>query len=158
MDTKWEINRVSTRERIFSKIKTEMPQPVGIMIFGADGELKEQVVRSFTNALQGFATFHSGAPDTATLVAMFEAHRPAVVTLNADESSSHSLRHELVKVMQNAGAASVVGVYAKARPHQIRPLASSKESVQLNKQIAAIERSQPSADGLDYLVVVNESI
>ena len=43
MKQKWEINRVSTPERIFNKIKLEMARPVGIVLFGADCEFKNEV-------------------------------------------------------------------------------------------------------------------
>ena len=46
MDKKWEIRKVSTPERIFSKISEEMPRPVSILLFGADCEFKRGRKRS----------------------------------------------------------------------------------------------------------------
>lgn len=78
------------------------------------------------------------------------------MTLDSAESSTHGLRYELVKVMRNAGAGSVVGIYAKVDKVPVRPLMSSLEKVEFNKQITAIEQSNPNADGLDYFIVVEE--
>ena len=156
MSKKWEIQRVSTSERIFDKIKEEMAQPVGIVLFGADCDFKNEVLDAIVDGLRGFARYYTKAPDTATLVRNIKNHSAVVVTLDSAESSTHGLRHELVKVMRNAGAGSVVGIYAKVDKVPVRPLMSSLEKVEFNKQITAIEQSNPNADGLDYFIVVEE--
>lgn len=156
MNKKWEIRRVSTSERIFNKIKEEIAQPVGIVLFGADCDFKNEVLDTMVEELRGFARYYTKAPDTATLVRAIKDHLAVVVVLNSDESSTHELRHELVKVMRNAGAETVVGIYAKVSKEPIRPLLSSLEKVESNKQITAIEQSNPTADGLDYFIVVEE--
>ncbi len=156
MDKKWEIRRVSTSERIFNKIKEEMAQPVGIVLFGVDCDFKNEVLDAMVEELRGFARYYTKAPDTATLVRAIKTNLAVVVTLNSDESSMHSLRHELVKTMRNAGAETVVGIYAKVDKEPIRPLVSSLEKVEFNKRVAAVEQSNPTADGLDYFIVVEE--
>ncbi len=40
---KWQINRVSTPERIFDKVQKEMAQPVGVFVFGADCDFKNEI-------------------------------------------------------------------------------------------------------------------
>lgn len=156
MNKKWEIRRVSTSERIFNKIKEEIAQPVGIVLFGADCDFKNEVLDTMVEELQGFARYYTKAPDTVTLVRAIKDHLAVVVMLSSDESSTHGLRHELVKVMRNAGAETVVGIYAKASKEPIRPLVSSLERVEFNKQVTAVEQSNPTADGLDYFIVVEE--
>jgi len=156
MDKKWEINRVSTPERIFDKIKTEMAQPVGIVFFGADCDFKNEVLDAMVEELRGFDCYYTEAPDTAALMKAIQVHSAVAVTLNSEESSMHSLRQELVKAMRNAGAKTVVGVYAKSEKIPIRSLTSSLEDAKFNRQVAAIKRSNPTADGLDYFVVVGK--
>lgn len=158
MELKWEIRRVSTPERIFSKIK-EMAQPVGIVLFGVDCDFKNEVLDTMVEELRGFARYYTTAPDTATLVRAIKGHSAVVVALNSDESSTHGLRHELVKVMRNAGAETVVGIYAKAKKKPIpfgKATISAAKDRRVNQQIDAIEQSNPNADGLDYFVVVEE--
>lgn len=157
MKLKWEIRRVSTPERIFNKIKEEMAQPVGIVLFGADGELKNKTLDAMMERLRGFADYHiDKTPSTDNLIWTLDRYSAVVVVLRSDESSTHGLRHKLVKMMRNAGAKTVVGIYAKVNKEPIRPLVSSLEKVEFNKQITAIEQSDPTADGLDYFVVVEE--
>lgn len=44
MNEKWRISKVSTPERIFGKIREKMAQSVGIVMLGADCELKTEVL------------------------------------------------------------------------------------------------------------------
>ena len=158
MSTKWEIKRVSTPERIFDKIKTEMAQPVGIVLFGADCDLKNEVWNTMMSELQGFARYYTNAPDTATLVKALKNYSAVAVALNGEESSSHELRHELVKVMQNAGAESVVGIFAKCEMPKPLPARGyfKKKTATLARQVTSLAECPPTPDGLTYLLVVNK--
>lgn len=105
MNARWEVSTVSTSEQIFNKIKEEMAQPVGIVLFGADCDLKDEVLDIIMRELQGFARYYTKAPDTVTLMRSVKKYPAIVIALTSDESGMHDLRHELVKVMRNAGAA-----------------------------------------------------
>lgn len=156
---KWEINKVSTPERIFDKIKEEMAQPVGIVIFGADCEFKNEVYETMMKELQGLARYYTKRPDIATLTKAVETYSAVVVMLGSDDSSQRELRHTLVNVMRNAGAKTVIGIYAKAKKKPIpfgKAMISVAKDKQVNQQIDAIEQSNPTADGLDYFIVVEE--
>ena len=158
MNQKWEIHRVSTSERIFDKINNEMAQPVGVVLFGADCEFKNEVQEDMMNALGGFAYHYTGIPNTATIVRALD-ERALTVTLNSYESAMHNLRHELVEVMRNAGAKTIVGIYAKAEKISI-PMGKAMVFVcrdkQINEQIDAIEQSNPTTDEFDYFIVAEE--
>lgn len=157
MDKKWEIRRVSTSERIFNKIKEGVAQPVGIVLFGVDSVFKNEVLDAMVESCEGLqTTILSKVPSTDTLVWAFSSHSAVVVMLNSDESSTYDLRHELVKVMRNTGAETVVGIYAKVKPYSPKALIRLSHANAVNKQIAMIERSNPTADGLDYFIVVEE--
>ena len=158
MDTRWEIDRISTPERIFAKVKTEMAQPVGIVFFGAYCDFRNEVLDTMLKELGEFARYYTTVPDTPTLVRAIQNHSAVAVILNSEKSGLHGLRHELVKVMKNAGAATVVGIYAKATKAPLRrrlPFFLSPQT-KFDKQLAAIEKSHPTADGLDYFIVVEE--
>lgn len=155
---RWEIDgKVSTPESIFGEIKAEMARPVGIVVYGADCELKEKVVGAVIGSLPGLATSNNAAP-TPTLVKYIQNNDMVAIILTPEEAAIHGLRHELVKVMRNAGANSMVGIYAKCRkPAPLPGRGFLKPKVAgLAKQIAAIERSNPNADGLEHFVVVTE--
>ncbi len=158
MNKRCEIREVSTLSTSSKRIK-EMAQPVGIVLFGADCGFKSEVLDVMVDGLRGFARYYTKAPDTATLVRAIKNHLAVVVMLNSDESSTHGLRHELVKVMRNAGAKTVVGIYVKAKKKPIpfgKAMISVARDKQVNHQIDAIEQSNPTADGLDYFIVVEE--
>lgn len=156
MNKKWEIRRVSTPERIFDKIKEEMAQPVGVVLFGVDGDFKKEVLHLMMDHLRGFAYYFDGAPDTKALVDATRNFQAVAVTLSGAESSTEGLRYELAKVMQAAGVKTVVGIYAKVEKVPIRPLMSNVEKLEFNKQITAIEAQNADDDWLDYSVTAEE--
>lgn len=156
----WEVRRVSTPERIFDKIKTEMPQPVGIVLFGADGDFKNKVLDTMVEALRGFADYYTAEtpPCTDTLIRAFDRHSAVAVMLNSEASSMHDLRHELVKVMRNVGAKTVVGIYAKSDLPKLsfgRSAATVIDSP-FRKQVRSLIDDPPTAEDFDYFIVVEE--
>lgn len=171
MSKKWEVRKVSTSECIFDKINNEMAQPVGIVLFGADCDLKDDVKKEVIEALglqggaggcglDGEADYEYGQCYLKTehhLRYRFSVGQKfAMVILDSHSSSEHDFRHGFVDAIRNAGAKTVVGIYAKADKKPIRPLMSNVEDVEFNKRITAIEQSNPTADGLDYLLITSE--
>lgn len=156
MSKKWEERKVRTSEDIFSEIKTEMDLPVSVIILGADCDFKNEVMESAMNELQGFARYYTKAPDTAKLFSSLKIHRVLVITLSADESCMLSLRRELVETLRKAGAKSVIGIYAKARKMSRMCFDYGAKAAETNRQIAAIERSNPAAEEFDRLVIAKE--
>ncbi len=157
MNQRWEINRVSTPERILDKIKTEMAQPVGIVIIGADSDFKNEIVEQMMSKLQGFTCCFTKTPDTVAIIKALR-HRAMAVVLDSVESGMHDLRHELVKVMRNAGAKTVVGFYVKAQMPQPLPgrgFMSRPDLKLLRKTIQQLEANPPTADGLDYFITIS---
>ena len=157
MNKKYTINgQVSTPEQVFDKIEG-MARPVGIVIYGADCSLKDEVVNKTISNLPGIATSTNAAP-TPTLVKYIQEHSMVAIILTADESAVHGLRHELVKVMRNAGAKTIVGIYAKAKRYSPKALVRLPHAASVNRQILSIEQSNPTADGLDLFIVVEEDL
>ncbi len=156
----WEIQRVSTSQRIFKKVRTEMSQPVGIMLFGADLSFKESILEELKQGLPEAKLF-SGAPSTHEMVELIHGYSISIFTLSAMESADHELRHECVKVMRRIGARTVVGIYAKAElPRKIprRDLSDAVKQQRWHNErcISALRQQPPTPDGLDYLIVVSE--
>lgn len=163
MNKKWEIRRVSTPERIFDKIKEEMAQPVGVVLFGADCEFKNEVVGEVAKGLVNSALFRLGGDDLPSSYLKMQIPQrcthPYFFVLGSLASSSHDVRHEWVQVIRSIGAKTVVGIYVKAKKKPIpfgKAMISVVRDKQVNQQIDAIEQSNPTADGLDYFVVIEE--
>lgn len=160
MSKKWEINRVSTPERIFEKINNEMAQPVGIVLFGADCELKDDVFEECREQIHNLATPGRDGSSHSVVFEMTErgffGGRNVLLVMSGESSGDHERRHQMITGLKSKGMKSMVGIYAKASRVPIRPLMFRLEKVEFNKQIATIEQNSPTTDGLDYLLVVSE--
>ncbi len=164
MSKKWEIRRVSTTERIFDKIRTEAAQPVGIVLFGADCDLKDEVYMECVEQIPNLATGYGGKTGNIALRGAkrpFTEGRSVLAVLDGDSSAQHEARHQTVTALRDLGAKTLVGIYAEAR---LRFFANEYERTpdvvycqrRINNQILSIEQSNPTADGLDYFIVVEE--
>lgn len=161
MSQKWEINRVSTPERIFQKINEEMVQPVGIVLFGADCELKDEVCRKCTKRIPNLATVHDGKDDMSLLAVeqLLSEGRSVLVVMCGNSSGNHSERHRTVMALRGLGAKSVVGFYAKHDPIKPSPYVTPTViDSPFKRQVEALTADPPTADGLDYLIVVEEEL
>lgn len=157
MIKRWETRTLSTPKQICDRIKKEMAQPVGIVLFGVDCEFKSETGEEILVEFHGELAWDFYAKITiGRTKEIFEASRNFMVILNSSESADHSLRHQCVLNLKNFGAKTVIGIYAKAEKVPVRALMSSPSKAEFNKRVAAIEWSNPTVDGLDELVVVEE--
>ncbi len=176
MNKRCEIREVSTLSTSSKRIK-EMAQPVGIVLFGADCGFKNEVVNELIDGLPGLSyhftqppypyprlqplarcrsSYFDQPPDASQLSKAFGRLEFVMVVIDGVRSDLHLFRHKLVKLMQNAGARTVVGVYAKARKMPDDWSSCPVGAIGHNARVHKIERSNPSADGLDYFIVVEE--
>ena len=166
MDVRWEINRVSTPERILQKINEEMPQPVGIVLFGADNDLKDRIYRSYADRLVkplslGHFGYHNLLPDWSQEKVYLDLEPVKcngdcriLVMMAGDASVDHARRHQVVTVLRELGMKTVVGIYAQQRRLTLRAFLSDfKEAVRITKQLKILRRNPPTPDGLDYLLI-----
>lgn len=115
MDEKWRIGRVSTPERIFEKIITEMAQPVGIVLIGADCDLKDEVFMTCVECIPNLATGYGGKGN----LSLRGAKRPlgegrSVLTVMHGMSSGYPKeRLQVVEALRDLGAKTVVGIYVR---------------------------------------------
>lgn len=154
---KWEINRVSTPERIFEKIKEEMARPVGIILFGADCNFKNEAVKDLQIGLSDAAKTFYGAPSTHEMVELVHSSAVSLFVLNSMESTDRELRHECIKVMRRTGVKTVVGVYVKVKkpwPLLGRNFIGRPDLQLLKTTVRKLLQNPPTADEVDYLIIV----
>lgn len=158
MDKKWEIRRVSTPERIFNKIREKMAQPVGIVLFGADCDLKDEVYMECVEQIPNLTTDYGGKTISIALRGLKQPlaeGRNVLLVLDGDSSGQHEARHQTVAVLQNLGAKTIVGIYVKFYPIWLGDRKISDEEP-TNEQAWRLLNHPPTADGLDYFIVVEE--
>ncbi len=164
MDKKWEINRVSTPERIFDKINNEMAQPVGIVLFGADCELKDDVFKECVERIPNLATPGRDGSSHSVLFEMTEkgyfGGRNVLIVMSDESSSNHEQRHRIAMSLRGYGLKSVVGIYAKVVDLKSDSYYMKSETrarrEEVRRCVAELKTNPPTADGLDYLLVVSE--
>lgn len=154
---KWEINRVSTSERIFDKINNEMAQPVGIVIFGADCGLKDEVYMQCVERICNLATGYGGNGNMPLRAAgrAFSERKNVLTAMFGGASGDHQQRHQVVTALRDLGAQSVVGIYVKYEPIWLGDGKTTDDDI-TNQQAWALLNRPPTSDGLDYLLVVSE--
>lgn len=100
MNAIWEIHKVRTPDQIFQDIK-EMVVPVGIILFGADCELKKQVWSTILNELgDAVKAYDQLPPHVVTIMRAFDDRSIVAVKLNSIESYSHAICNDLVALMK----------------------------------------------------------
>lgn len=154
MDEKWRIGRVSTPERIFEKISTEMPQPVGIVLIGADCELKDEVFMTCVEQIPNLAVGYGGKGANMSLRAAKQplSEGRSILTVMYGNSSGHQReRGEVVGALRDLGAKTVVGIYAKAEasPDQCKNIADFQA---MSTQVQRLNNHQPKDEEFDYLI------
>ncbi len=158
MNQKWEINRVSTPDRIFGKINDEMPQPVGIVLFGADCDLKDDVYMQCVEQIPNLATGYGGKTGNIALRGAkrpFSEGRSVLTVMGGESSGNREARHQTVIALRDLGAKSVVGIYAKYNPAWLGDRKVSDDDP-ANQQAWALLNHPPTSDGLDYLITIEE--
>lgn len=146
MSTRWEEKRVSTTEEVFAKINS-LPQPVGIVVFGADCELKDDVLMECQRRVSNLA---SGYRDviSASIICGFNAGQSIMVAMDSDMSGDRKQRHRIVTTLRDFGAKSVVGIYVKYSPIWLGDKKVTENNI-ANEQAWALINRPPTADGLD---------
>ncbi|MBO7718061.1 hypothetical protein J6S37_01015 [Candidatus Saccharibacteria bacterium] len=157
---RYEISQVCTFEEIIEKINDFESKPVGIVFFGTDCRFKENFLKRLQYQVDSVWNVYMKDENKETalhhLKRPFKSGQNVIVVMSGDISGDHDVRHQVVVNLLNNGAKSVVGVYVKGRKDAIRSLVPF-----LNKRFD--EQSQrlafdvpPTADGLDFLITVDE--
>lgn len=149
-----EVTKVSTLEEELANIG-QLPQPVGIVLFGADCDLKDKVYMECVEQIPNLATGYGGKGNMALRCAKqpFSEGRPVLTVMYGEPSGDHHQRHDTVRALRGLGARSVVGIYAKFNPIWLGNKKASDEDP-INEQAWALLNHPPTADGLDCFIVV----
>lgn len=110
----YEINKVSTIEELIDEIDHKLPQPVGVMLFGADSELKKQVLRELQSGLWRAEVSYS-VLDVHGVSKLVSFCKVSIFVLSSMESADHEIRHKCVTSLCDLGARTIVGIHAKAK-------------------------------------------
>lgn len=161
MNEKWEINRVSTPERIFNKINNEMTQPVCIVLFGVDCDLKDKIHVQCRKQISRLDIGYRSALDvfSRSIQCWFDMNVNVLVSLTGAMSSDHEQRHRVITTARELGAQSVIGIYAKPQKGLHARWANDGSGYKVDelvRQVQTLTANPPTADGLDYFVVVEE--
>lgn len=141
----WKIERPSTQEAVLHKIMFEIPQPVGIVVFGPDCPLKQETVDSMLEKARQVTEDDKVDPHDMMRY-RFGRQGNIVSVMKNDASAMHGDRHEVISRLRQAGMKSVVGMHIHTNVELAEPDAEATR-----KQLLV---NPPTADGIDYLVTV----
>lgn len=148
MSDYWRIDRLSTQEAVLNKIMFEIPQPVGIVVFGPDCPLKQETVDAMLEKARQVTESDKIDPHDMMRY-RFGRQGNIISVLKNDASAIHGDRHEVISRLQQAGMKSVVGVYIKTNTELDDPDAEATR-----KQLMV---HPPTPDGIEYLITVPDS-
>lgn len=151
----WNITRVSKVEAIFNKFMTRVNQPLGVVVVGIDGVPKERATTEIMRQMGDFARFYAQIPELDTLKDAFaDGLHAAVVVLDSKQSADHQARHELVKLLEAAGAKTTVMFFIDAKKIPVASSQLTPEAAEYNKQVVSMMKHRPTPEGVDYLVTI----
>ena len=155
----WEIGKISTSEQIFDLINYEATHPVGIVLFGADSDFKDNVVCLCLDSIKhNYPLFNCNyIPLVLSPDPLLEGASAIVLVLPGDQSD-YSERRRAISVLRKFGLKTIIGIYAEMARKPPRLFSGSIKDIWINKQIDEITYTPPSMDGFDYLVSVNENL
>lgn len=171
-----QVTRVSTLEEELANLR-QLPQPVGIMLFGADCKSKHNAINLILNTewlgLQNvddiddewFLDYEYAQCYQRTknhLLSRFESGAQFnLIILDPESSADHEIRHGFVKAIQDAEAKAVVGIYIKAQPtdwleDQLPFMTCNKDRQHktFEHALSLLEQNPPTADGLNLLITI----
>lgn len=160
MGEKWIETKLNACEGALAKI-SELPQPVGIVLFGADCNLKETISQKCVECIPNLAAGYGGRGDHAVR----EAKRPlsegqSVLTVMPGENSiDQMLRSSTIQALKNAGAKTIVGIYAKCEMPATSPSGGYYPKtgvVKIARQVRALLEKPPLPGEFNHSILVEE--
>ncbi len=146
---KWEISRVSTIEQIIDMINDELDQPVGILVFGADSQLKDSVYATLKGRVKDLAT-------VAPYIPMPVCYGKNTLTMfDGKTSVGEQNRSNLIKSMHNAGTKIIIGIFVRVEPKS-RMMALRPEDFVRAMQAEKLLLHPPKTELFDYFITVGE--
>ena len=147
----WEIRRLDQDENILKEINI-IARPVGILLFGADGELKNEVRDKILDKISHIGEVYEfgESKDLSQLQKSLKARDNVLVIMDNHTSRRHMHREAAAKELRIFGARIVVGVCVRYTSGSLRDGDRIETDIQLQFHPSTIY------DGLDYLIVVGE--
>ncbi len=164
MSERWIFSQVSMSELVFDKIIREMPQPVGIILMGADCEIKESVYQECIARIPKIAVGYGGKNGQPIRAAGEPLSKgcSVLVELSGESSYRQYIRRQAVITLRDAGAKSVVGVYVKSDRDFYcdsfgqSGLKGATEVFRLVNILEMLEQNPPKIDEFDSLFIREE--
>ena len=147
----WEIRRLDECEPVLKEIE-RIARPVGILLFGADGYLKDDVCNKILSTISHIGAIYRFGTDEALEPVKDALKRRDNVLVVMDNLYSRKRlhRHATVEELRSLGARVIVGVCVRYNPGSLENEASIETDIQLQFKDA------PTIDGLNYLIIVHE--
>lgn len=157
--------KVSTSEELLVAIQ-QLPQPVGIVVLGADGDFKANVIEKMRHKLGGDACFFDLLPDDIELTKASFRYRFITIVLNAERSAMKDIVWQLLYNMRRDDVSSLIGLYVKPKKKPVIKLGpgatlddhrAASKAARLLRQAEAIEQSEPATSRFDRFLILEES-
>ncbi len=132
-----------------------LPKPIGIVVFGPHTFTKCAAYSLIFMELPGTVK----DPKRSAFRTVFQNNGNILILMDEDDSCSPVLRKTLFTALKNAGAESLVGVYAKPSldAASTDTWLSSPESLQrFSNQVRRMEENPPTLEGLERLIIVTK--
>lgn len=153
MNKNWEINKVSTCERVAQKITERMERPVVILNLGPPGPVAADATKGLLDNIHVPMTCASEVLSNGDVskVAQWMLEYPvSMYSLRSPKMLDRDFRHSCVESFRKAGAKTVVGLFTESSDGvltgQSMPEGAGDD----------FTRSVPTADEFDYLITVTK--
>lgn len=148
MESVWEFKRICRSDLELTDALTCLPKPVGVVVFGPGKNNKFIYAFKICSIIENCTI----EPHDQLVETMFEIGRSVVRIMDGESSCSHKRRHEMFTNLKLAGAKTLIGVYVKC-PDNMDGY-GEKQREELNRQFQRLRRNPPTAEGIDYLIVI----
>lgn len=158
---KWEISKAVNDAQAITHINSA-ERPFGLVVFGADSALKQQVTELCIHCVDGLAWANrSNADQNAELVELLAANGyNLMVALNGEESTQPAQRQHIAQILRSSGAETVIGIYVKSDyiPESQIPIDTDeayRAALAHNDQVDDLTSIPPSPAEFDFLCIVS---
>lgn len=156
MKENWLLTKQVSTEEVLEYLIKEFPQPVGIVLFGTDGDLKtsmyQQCVEKVPRLAIGYGSSHGIA--IREVQKPLSENRSVLVTLDEEASKSYPQRNHAVMSLRDFGAKVVLGIYIYPEDDSLPDHLTSGLYQPLAQEIAngVVRGAQPRTNEFDILL------
>lgn len=148
MNCEWEIRRLDSGDVILREV-SRIARPVGILLFGADGELKDYICHNIRFIVGHIGITHnikeSGAQER--IKASLLARENVLIVMDGKKSRNSQCRDKIIQKLRKLGARKIVGICVRYAPGTL----STEDDIETDVQF---QFHPPTIENLDYLILV----